>query len=412
MSASVDKSHFSFTKTRFAIFASSLLNEPLYYATGLLALILRKHLNASVFQISLLVMLKPTVSIFSFYWSSFIRGRKSVLRKNFVIASILGRVPYLLFPFVDNIWFFLFSGAIYMLFYRAANPAWLEMMKLNLDSGSYKKYYSLSSAIGFAEGAILAISCGWILDYNSDHWKLLFCVSAIVGLIGTFVQARIPVLGEEEDTSPKISIKESITKPWVDGYNLIRKRPDFAKFQWGFMLGGAGLMLFQPALPIFFADVLKISYIDFSIGIIICRGLGSSIASPLWGRWMHELSVSKQMTLMLVLFALFPLVLYFSVFNLFWFYFAYFIYGVATSGSHVVWNLSGPLFSDKKDSSMYSGVNVIMVGLRGCVIPPIGGILCVILGPVFLLIMGSSICLFAGSQMLFKGRKKLRATIP
>lgn len=60
---------------------------------------------------------------------------------------------------------------------------------------------------------------------------------------------------------------------------------------------------------------------------------------------------------------------------------AYFVYGVAQAGNHLIWNLSGPYFSKEKDSSRFTMVNVFMVGLRGCLIPPIGGMVCDWFGP-------------------------------
>ena len=47
-----------------------LLNEPFVVLYALLTFILRKDLGASLLQISILSALRPTLPIFSFYWSA------------------------------------------------------------------------------------------------------------------------------------------------------------------------------------------------------------------------------------------------------------------------------------------------------------------------------------------------------
>ena len=75
-----------------------------------------------------------------------------------------------------------------------------------------------------------------------------------------------------------------------------------------------------------------------------------------------------------------------------WFYLSFILYGIAQAGSHLLWNLSGALFAGEEDSSPYSRVNILMVGLRGRVVPAIGGLLCDLVGPGPMLVLGSLIC--------------------
>jgi hypothetical protein len=394
----------SYRRTRGAILWSSLLSEPLFTLYVMLAFILRKDLDATAFQIALLTMLKPVVSVFSFYWSAGVARKK--LRWNVASAGFLARLPFLFFPFVDNVWFLIGGAVVHMFFYRAGNPAWVEILNLNLPKKAREKFFSIGSALGYAEGVLIAIAFGALLDYDHQIWKLLFFGSALVGMCGVFIQMKVPIEGEDEVEAAvkedKVSFYKRLIDPWKSSYKIMSTRPDFAKFQWGFMACGFGNMLIQPALPLFFVDVLHLTYIDLAIALSICKGLGFVFSSPLWAKAMGRFSIAHLSCAVFAATGLFPLFLILAPFSLFWLYLAYVMYGIAQGGSHLIWNLSGPIFSGKEDSSLYSGVNIVMVGIRGAVAPPLGSLLCVFLGPLIVLGVGIGLCFYGGWRMVSK----------
>jgi hypothetical protein len=103
--------------------------------------------------------------------------------------------------------------------------------------------------------------------------------------------------------------------------------------------------------------------------------------------------------------AFFPLFLMAAEWNIICLYLAYLLYGAMQAGSELSWNLSGPIFAKHEESSTYTGVNVVSVGLRGCVAPPLGGFLCNLTGATVVLLMGGSFCILASLQ-LFLNRQK------
>ena len=374
-----------------ALLWSNLLSEPLFTLYGFISFILYKDLGASAFLISLVTILKPVVTILSFYW------RGGGLKKNVLWAGFLMRAPFLLCPWIDNAWFLAAAAVNYMLFYRAAIPYWIEILKRNMPE-KRERMFSFSSALGYAEGIGLSLAMGGLLDREAGLWKQCFFGAALIGLCSLYFQARLPIL--EKTESEKISLKERIVRPWRDSWNLIRTRPDFARFQWGFMLCGFGIMLIQPTLPIFAVDDLKISYLEMAAAISIAKGLGFSLSSPFWSRWMEKTPIDKMASRVFLAVGLFPVLLAMSLWSGWWFYGAYFWYGVGQGGSHLVWNMSGPIFAGKEDSSRYTGVNVVLAGLRGAVGPTLGGLLLVAWGPVPVLIIGGVLCFYSGIRLI------------
>lgn len=377
-------------KTGRSVIWSNLLSEPLFTLYGFISFILYKDLGASAFLISLITMLKPVVTIFSFYW------RLGSLRSSVLWAGFWMRAPFLLCPWFDSAWFLAGAAVSYMFFYRAAIPAWVEILKRSLPK-ERDRAFSMSSALGYLEGVGLSLAVGALLDAESGLWKVCFSVAALIGLGSLWVQSRIVV--EETPCRPRVSWKELVVKPWRDSWQLMRSRPDFARFQWGFMLCGFGIMLIQPALPIFAVDDLKISYLEMAVALSIAKGLGFALSSPLWSRWMDWVPIDRIASWVFLIVGLFPIFLGLSLFSGWWLYAAYFLYGVGQGGSHLVWNMSGPIFSGKEDSAKYTGVNLVLAGIRGAVGPSLGGILAVTLGPVTGLILGSFFCFYSGARL-------------
>jgi len=394
-------------KTGFALLTNSLLNEPITLLYVWIPFIMRKDLAASTFQITLFLMLRPVMSLFSFYWSFFIERRGGGLRSNLVIAGILARLPFLFCFFYDNVWFLLFSSAIHMLFLKGSIPAWMEIIKLNLPGEKRAKLFSLSSTIGYLEGILLAIGIGTYLDTDAETRKIFYLVSALLGLGGVLIQWSLPICGEKNSPPKLLTLAHPLLQPWKKSIELLRARPDFAHFQWGFMIGGFGIMLITAALPIFFVDVLQLSHSHFATARSICMGLGFALSANLWAKALNRFSISRLASFICCGFALFPLLLLCSSIHLMWLYIAYIVYGITQGGSHLVWHLSGPWFAKDENSSQYSEVNVCMLGVRGLVAPLVGNLLCWHFNPHIALLLGSCICI---GGMCFMLRQKQYST--
>lgn len=389
-------------KTKWALFLSGLLNEPLVGLIAILPFILRKDLHASAFQISILNMVKPAVALLSFYWGAVLWRNRQSLRSNWVVSRLFASLPFLIFPFVQNIWFFILVAALFHFFHRGGMPAQMEILKQNVPPGERESFFSWSCAFNFLGGLVLGLFALGIW-MNAQDWKLLFLISALIGLIAVVVLRRIPV--DTSQIKDRPSTRNSLVTPWKDSWNLVRQRPDFARFQIGFMMGGIGLMLIMPALVIFAADDLAISHIDMTMSRFVWMGLGFVLATPFWKRKIALKGIYRLTGVVCLFFAACALCWMLAGLGLTWFFVAFFLYGVAQAGSHLIWHLSGPLFAGSGDSSLFSTVNILTVGLRGLIVPCMAGFLCNVIGPLPVLALGLMWCL-AGSIYLFAQKKE------
>jgi len=385
------------SRTNRAFIGSRILETPFWAVFNMVPFILYKDLEATPIQLAIVIALKPLSSLFSTYWSSLTGGKRSRLLSNVIWGNLLRLFPFLLLPLFANSWALIAAFGFQMMLARGAQPAWMEILKLNIPAVSRERVFSYGSVAGYVGDAVFPFIIGPLMDSYFHAWRWLFPITALLALAGILLQMRIPLRPDEKSSAAAAlpSIKEHVARPWKAAWNLILTRPDFAKFQIGFMLGGAGVMIMQPALPIFFVDKLRLSYMELSIAISLCKGIGFAATSPFWARWIHRIDIYRFNAAVTLLAALFPLCLFFSQLQHFWLFFAYIAYGVMQAGSNLSWNMSGPIFSREEDSSLFTSVNVAAVGIRGCFVPLLGSLLSSLWGASWALTAGALLCLLA-----------------
>lgn len=355
-----------------------IFSFPFWGLLYLLPMILYKDLQASPFQVATIIALKPMVSLFSPYWSQWVHEHPHRLLPNLYWANILKFFPFLFAPFINNSWYFIFSFGVFMMLSRGTIPAWMQILKMNLPKQSRDKVCATGSVIDFFGAALLPIAFGGILDNFHESWRWLLFATAILGNISTFFILALPKKFHhkvKKTLTPKKSFSSHFFAPWRNCREILSKRPDFLRFQLGFFLGGTGLMIIQPILPKYFVNNLHLSYTGILTAIAACKGIGFILSSPLWVRSFRQARIFAICSVVTLFAALFPMLLAFAQINHLLVYFAYLIYGIMQGGSELSWKMSGVIFSDNSDSSPYSSINILTVGIRGLLIPYVGSLL-------------------------------------
>lgn len=395
-------------KTQLAFIGMRLLSTPCWCLLTMLALILYKNAHLSPFQIALLVALKPASSLLSPYWSQAIYQKPHKIVSNLVWANLLRHAPFLLIPWVSSPWFIIFAFGLYMMLTRATIPAWMEIFKQNLPQSKPEQLIGYASTIDFCGTALLTILIGILLDKYPSTWKGLFAFTACLGILSTSFLSSLSLslnLEASQKSPPSLkrpfNLNKEVLKPWKQVWQLISQHPDFTIFQVGFMLGGAGLMIMQPALPQFFIDTLHLSFVEMGLALALCKGVGVALTSPLWTRLFRKVDIFPFSALVTLFAALFPFLLWAASWHVLLIYLAYAFYGAMQAGSEMSWHMSGLVFAKEKESSLFSTTNVLTVGIRGCFIPFLGSSLLLYMPTWGVFLVGALLCLLASYHFLF-----------
>lgn len=387
--------------TRSAYMWTRILGAPFWAIYNILPIILYKNLGATPFQLVLIIALKPMVSIFSIYWSGAIASRPDLLVRNIVIAGVLGHLPFFFCPFFDTPWFFIASFALYMMLARGVVPAWMEILKRNLPAKVRESVFARGTLYGYLGNGLVALTLGWFLDSYHDAWRWVFVVTAALSFLSILFQLRIPI---QNMVVNKEKGENQILQPWISSWKILKKRRDFRRFQVGFMLGGMGLVLMQPALPIFFADILKLNYTELTAALAVFKGIGFALSTNRWTKLINRIDIYRYSALVTLFACLFPVILFYAKFHIGWLYVAYIFYGIMQAGSELSWNLSGMIFAGKEESIHYSNVNILAVGVRGAIVPALGALICALFDPIATLVVGGLLSLAATERMVTYAR--------
>lgn len=399
-----------FTKKVF--FWSFVSNAPFWAMYGLLPFILY-DLGASAFQITLLVSLKPIVSLLSVYWSAHVHNRPDRIVPNLMWSTILSHIPFFFFPWISSPWYVIAAASAYMMLERGAKPAWMELLKRNLESSERQTFFSKVATTSYLSSGVFPIFFGLLMDFHSGSWRWIFPCASLIATLPILLQRRLVIenLDKQDIVEEKTKLWKRFKEPWVNSWSLLKKHADFRYFQIGFFLGGAGIMIMQPALPEYFMEHLNLSYTELAVALTMCKGIGFSLTSSRWAKLMDRVNI---FTLAAWVPFVMVLVAFFMIGAKFWapaFYLAYLLYGVMQAGSELTWHLSGLNFAEKSDSSIYTSVSVVLVGVRGLFAPSLGLWVMSMYGTMSPISAGALLCLASFFCMFLKAEKKSPAEI-
>ena len=215
--------------------------------------------------------------------------------------------------------------------------------------------------------------------------------------------------------SSKLSIKEMILSPLVRTFKLLKRKPEFARFQINFTIYGMGFISMVPVIPIYMVDYLHLSFTSSFIAKAIVSQIGILLFSPVFGALHDKMHPHKFAHYSFGALAFFPgffllsfLVLPYSEnLAIVLLFIAYIIFGIAMSGVNVAWNMSSIYFAGKEDASMYQSVHVTFTGFRGLFAPLLSLLLLRVLG-IQAVFIASMLFLIIASYSSLYGYKKVR----
>jgi len=382
-----------------------VLQGPLFAALQFGEVIARKSFNASSLTVTVLTMTMPVVSLSAIWWGQMLKGRDQRLH-----ILILGSIGSL--AIISCYWFcgmahmlsaFALSYVSYALILTGQNRA----LQQHVPSGKRGGIFGLSNSLRMVMAAILSLLAGLWMDTHASGYRHVFLIAGIFGLVSAIMLASIPTKNKFQGVQRE---KVQFIKPLKSSWDLLKRRPDFLRFEIGFMIYGVAYMMTLPVVPIFLVDDLVLDYsnIGFARGTLMQILMIPSIFyfGKVFDKTTPQLLASK-VFLMLIFYPLFLLAALYApvAYKVYAVYLAFIVLGVAMGGITLVWHTGSVSFARDDDAGEYQAVHVAATGIRGSFAPLLAYVVMNYFGKAFALWMTVVIWLVSGLYMYYCHKK-------
>ena len=339
-------------------------------------LFLLQEIDASTAHIALLTSVLPAVAILSFYWGSIVHKVHSgkLLHTSLIASTALAPLIFLASIYLNHPLAYIAASGWYALFYRASQPARMDILKRLFPQEKCNEFFSFLFRISYGVGIVLGPILGFLCDNQLVSLRWLFTMGAIFHLLSALLYLGVPAVATPHEPGTTTRIHSFFVDPWKNSRQILRENPLFLKFQIGFFIAGFGLMIARPAGEILLSK-LHLPYLFIFICRTLLKGTGTIGSSKIWSKHLCRGTVLSVSSLVGIGFLLAQLFLLGSLSLPYLVFLSYAIYGIAQGGSQLIWHLSGPLLSGQESSCQYSSVNILAVGVRGALAPLLGGML-------------------------------------
>ena len=408
----VFKLHFLFSLIQGIITGVFALNE----------LVFIKDMNATDFQLSVLLQLSVVIMVVSMVVNEFLR-RISDKKKMLKITALVTHLPLLLLLFFpsttqaynESSFYHYAFLSIFLFFYLnliITLPTINQMLKSAYSHENFGRLYSYTSSANKIMIMITTLAFGFLLDSYGFSFIYIYPVMGILGTISIFLLSRIPQAAE---VIVKSSIADSLKNSFKYMADVLKNNKPFLHFEMGFMFYGFAWMISAAVIPIYFNDVFEMNHATYGFyknGYNVLAILLLPFFGGLIGRIdARKFGAITFGSLLLFTFTLgiaqyymqyveiFQIKIYFSLII------AYFFYGIFAATMALLWFIGSAYFCKKEEAARYQSIHLSLTGLRGILSFQIGIWIYLAFGFTFTFMTAATSLLIAVILMLWSTRK-------
>lgn len=353
---------------------ATILNGLMMSLGMLQDIIAKKALAADNWQISLLTMVWPASAFFSIWWGKILE-RTADKSRFFLIVAIGGRLTLVFAFFVESFYHLMILMTVLYSFNALYMPLQNAFIQARFKPGNRGRLFGM---IASAYTLVILLSnfvCGRLLDIDENWFRYIFAFYGIAGCLGTLPLARIPLLRKKGALPEgRLTLRKMLVEPITRSLRVLRNNRPFAHFELGFFIYGIGFLAMLPQISKYLAGELSWSYSDISMARGVVGQLGLLFLSPLAGRMHDRLHPLQFSALAFLLIALYPAGFLVSswmsgTMQTISIFMAFVVFGIVMSGLNISWNIGSIHFAGDEDVSMFQGVHLTLVGVRGLIGP-------------------------------------------
>ncbi len=395
-----------------ALFLYGALGGVLYGAIQFAEVIARKSLGVSALEITLFTMIMPVVSLTSIWWGRILMGRDQ--RALILVTGFIGMGALLSGYWLVSMIHLYILAILYFMAYAIQAPAQNRVFQQYIPSKATGGLFGLGQGVRMVFVGATSAMAGWWLDRAEQGWQHVFLIAGLTGFVSIVALGVVRTQKQHDALPIRFNI---ILGPLRDAWRLLKRRPDFMRFEGSFMVYGVAFMMTLPVLPIYLVDDLMLDYGQIGLA----RGTVYSIIMiagvPLFGRWFDKTTPHRFGAISFGILTGFPLLLIGAYYlegspKLFLVIAAFVLFGIGMSGVMILWNLGSMRFAGaREDAGHYQALHLAATGIRGLFAPLLGYVVMEMLGTRFALACAAAIWALSAVSMLLARVVDIRSGI-
>jgi MFS family permease len=221
---------------------------------------------------------------------------------------------------------------------------------------------------------------GWLLDKSHEMYRALYPTAGLCGLIGGYYYNMLHVPAENAFPRRRASLRSS-----VHGVEqIIVQDRAYLLFQFSFFLSGSAFFMSTHIILLLVRERFQFGAFELSMWLSVVPQLLLSLTSPAWGLLFDRIGIVRCRLLINLLITghlasytagivcgLPALICLGSI-----------LQGMSNGGGQLTWSLASSHFAPRaEDVPLYNGIHFVLNGIRGLVMPWVGSVLLVLIGP-------------------------------
>ena len=371
--------------------------------------VLRKQLDATRWQILLLLLVPAALPLVTVVWNP-ASGSGPFGRRPFRTLG-MGVHALLLLPLLTGgdwpAWGFVLLLVVVLVAQMLLVP--IQNTVIARNYGDVRRGRFFGRAVGVQSLFIIAVSVpvGLWLDHDPSAWPWAYAFGSLAGM---FAYRQWGRLRRRRAMTPPADLEQH-----PSAWQALRRDRTFLAFEGCFMIYGLGFLALQPVLPIFLVDEVGVSYADVGLARGAVFWTVMVLASPMLGFLGDRIGILRLGALGFLCLGAFPVTLWLLPDRVGLFA-GFAVYGLAMSAVNVVWNLGPITMARGRDPVPYLNAHLAAVGARALIGMPAGTVLQASLGTTSVFLGVAGLQVVAAISMLWlavaTGRRWLPTTTP
>lgn len=362
---------------------AGLVNSVFVGASSILAVLLKKHFNASLLELAIYASVSSLAFLLSIWvnrWMERVGVRAIILYGGLIRMFFFALLGFAQTPVHLIIFFGLSQITV-----AALHPAMSRLWKSNYDDRERLEVTGYINAIRSVFEMLMAYLITAAVDYDVSLYRYLLPFAALTGALAQWILARIPLQGGDGEEVPERTKAERHIL--VEYVHVLQRNRRLAFFLFLFFFYGMGNWIHNILQVAYIEELMGLSYKEFSLVLFIIPQFITILCFPFLARWIDRFGIfSSYFVFSLVDAIHYIFMMYGSTLTMFMV--AKAIKGVANSGTTLLWAVGVLYFSQSKaEIRQFAALHLTLTGIRALLGPFIGLVAAHYLGTVSIFTM-------------------------